>query len=485
MYLMNVAISRHSWLSMLLAAASLVVCTSSLALSEEDEIKLGEQEHRKIIAQYGVYRDKDLQEYINKVGQRIAKQSSRPDLEFHFTILDDTMINAFALPGGYVYVTRGILTHLNSESELAAVLGHEIAHVTEKHAIRSQNRGKALGALSTVAAVLTGTPGVFELGNMFGGVLLKGYSREFELEADRVGASYMAKAGYSPQAMLKTIEILKAKDRIEIEEARIEKREPRVYHGFLSTHPDNDTRYKEAIKESNKLLKNYSEFIKADEFLEKLNGLAYGESHQVGVVRKNRFYHPKLGIKMAFPTGWRVETTSQGLQAVSVTADAMLGISTARYKRGVDPEKFIKEGLGMSLREGREVNIGGLPGYLGIADRVETPYGPRPVRLAVLFDSRKRIAYVLTGAGQYDLHKIASDKEFISTIFSFGRMDKDDYREARKPRLQIVRAEKGTTMESLAEQSPISNYALDKLRVMNGMYPNGEPEPGQLIKIVD
>ncbi|MEX2327557.1 MAG: M48 family metalloprotease, partial [Pseudomonadales bacterium] len=232
----------------------LCVAVGAMAMSEEKEIELGAQEHRKIISQYGIYRDKDLQEYIDRVGQRVAAQSSRPELEYHFTILNDEMINAFALPGGYIYVTRGILMHLNSEAELAAVLGHEIAHVTEKHALRNQTRGKALGVLSTVAAVVTGTPGVYELGNIFGGVLLSGYSREFELEADEVGAAYMAKAGYSPDAMLKTIEILKAKDRIEIEQARLEKREPRVYHGFLSTHPDNDTRYKEAIKKSEKLL---------------------------------------------------------------------------------------------------------------------------------------------------------------------------------------------------------------------------------------
>jgi len=177
----------------------------------------------------------------------------------------------------------------------------------------------------------------------------------------------------------------------------------------------------------------------------------------------------------------RVAAMDKDMQAVSravATAIALLARNDPKKLRFAERLRTLGDRPEMESQAARDL-------LDAIADRVETPYGPRPVRLAVLFDSRKRIAYVLTGAGQYDLHKIASDKEFISTIFSFGRMDKDDYREARKPRLQIVRAEKGTTMESLAEQSPISNYALDKLRVMNGMYPNGEPEPGQLIKIVD
>ena len=454
-------------------------------MSEKKEIELGKREHQKIIAQYGIYRNKELTDYVTRVGERVAAQSTRPNLEYTFTVLDDEMINAFALPGGFIYVTRGILTHLNSEAELAAVLGHEIAHVTEKHAIRNQNRGKVLGALSTVAAIYTGTPGLYELSNIFSGVLLTGYSREFELEADAVGAAFMAKAGYSPDAMLNTIEILKNKDRVEIAQARLEDRKPRVYHGFLSTHPDNDTRYKEAIRESGKLMTDEHQYLGREEFLEKLNGLAYGSQPGTGVVRGQTFFHPRLGIKLTFPEAWRIESSPNGIQAMSQKSDAAFAIATARFPRNVTARAFVSENLGFKLREGRDMTIAGMPAFIGVAERAQSPYGPRPVRLAVVFDERRRLAYVLTGAGQYDLTKIADDRSFIATIFSFDRMDQDDFREARPPRLQVVRAEQGTTMESLAEGSPITNYALEKLRVINGLYPDGQPEPGDLIKIVD
>lgn len=463
----------------------MAAASSLMALSEKEEIELGRTEHRKIVAQFGIYRDENLQSYIAKIGDRIASHSSRSELPFHFTILDDALVNAFALPGGYVYVTRGMLAHMNSESELAAVLGHEIAHVTEKHAERSMKRGKLLKGISAVAAIATGTSAVYDLGNMFGGVLLKGYSRAFELEADRVGAEYMAKAGYNPEAMLSTIEVLKAKDRIEIAQARLEKREPRIYHGILSTHPDHDTRYKKAIRASYELNQVYTEFIKTDEFLEKLNGLSYGASRQVGVVRKNRFYHPKLGIKLAFPVGWRIENSSKGVLAYSLDGSAVFQITSKPLYKKLAPEKYLKERLGYELREGSDFNVAGLPGYIAIADRANSPYGPRPVRVAILYDKRKRQAYLLTGSGKHDLRKVKNDKQFIATIFSLDRMDKDDYRDARVPRIQIVRAEQDTTMESLAAQSPLTNYALDQLRVINGLYPNGQPEEGQLIKIID
>lgn len=457
----------------------------SLAVSLEEEIKLGREEHQKIIAQFGVYRDPDLQAYINMVGQRVAKESTRPELEYTFTVLDDELINAMALPGGFIYVTRGILTHMNSESELAAVLGHEVAHVTEKHAFKSQNRGKAMQALSTVAAILTQNGAVAEIGNLFGGVLLRGYGRDLELEADTVGAGYMAKAGYSPDAMLNTIEILKNKDRIEIEQARLENRQPRVYHGILSTHPDSDTRYKEAVKAKADLLANYDEFIKSDEFLEKLNGMSYGNSRQSGVVRGNIFFHPKLGIKFRFPDDWRMESMKDGVQISSQTGDALFGLTTARMMSKQSARDYAEEKLQLEIREGRDVTIAGLNGFLGIANRADSPYGPRPIRFAVLQDPRRRIQYVLSGAGKHDLHRIANDRDFIATIFSFDKMDAEDRKVAKPPRVQILRAEEGTTMESIAAVSPITNYSLQKLRVMNGLYPHGQPEPGQLIKVID
>ena len=454
-------------------------------MSVEEEVKLGQQEHQKIVGQFGIYRDTELQAYINQVGQRVAEESSREEIEYRFTILNDDMINAFALPGGFIYITRGMLMHMNSESELAAVLGHEIAHVTEKHALRRETRSKGISVLNTVLAAVSGQPALYELGNMFGGVLISGYSREFELEADEVGARYMAKAGYSPKAMLKTIEILKAKDRIEIEQARLENREPRVYHGILSTHPDHDTRYKEAIAASETLVRDFDEFIQTDEFLQKLNGLAYGPSRQVGVVRGSTFYHPRLGIKFNFPANWRYKSDSRGVMVVSQTGDSMFALSTARLPRDYAAASFVTENLGLTIQEGREITIAGMPAYLGIAKRASSPFGPRPVRFAVIFDARKRMAFVLRGAAKNDLSRLSDDKSYITSIFSFDRMDRGDFQVARLPKIQVVRAEEDTTMEALAAESPITNYGLDRLRVMNGLYPLGQPEPGQLIKIVN
>ena len=480
-----IAVARYLSPLVLMVGLTSLLPLTAVGISLEDEVELGRKEHEKIIAQMGVYRNQELQIYVNQVGQRVAAESSREEIDYQFTVLDDDMINAFALPGGFIYVTRGILMHMNSESELAAVLGHEIAHVTEKHALRRENRQKGLNFLNVVVAIVSGQSALYELGNMFGGVLLSGYSREFELEADGVGARYMAMAGYSPLAMLDTIEILKAKDRIEIAQARLEKREPKVYHGFLSTHPDHDTRYKEVIKEAEKLARDQGELIRTGEFLQKLNGLTYGASKQIGVVRKNTFYHPKLGIKFTFPRDWRFEVGPRGAQVVSRVNDASFTISTVSLGRGATLAQVATDHLGMKIREGRDITIAGMPAYLGIADRADSVYGPRPVRFALIADNRRHLVYVLRGAGKHDLRNIADDGHYIAGIFSFDRMSRRDFQVAKKLKVQVVRAEDDTTMEQLADESPITNYALDRLRVMNGLYPDGQPEPGQLIKIIN
>ncbi|MEM7284549.1 MAG: M48 family metallopeptidase, partial [Pseudomonadota bacterium] len=172
-------------------------------MSEKKELELGAMVSKQIEAQQGVYEDEALTKYVNDMGQALVKVSHRPDIKYTFKIIDDDNVNAFALPGGYIYVTRGMLAHMNSEAELAAVLGHEIAHVTARHSVRKQSQAGVLGAAGTVASIATGTPGVSGLSGILGDVLIRGYGREYELEADEFGAEYMIKAGYSTDGMLK------------------------------------------------------------------------------------------------------------------------------------------------------------------------------------------------------------------------------------------------------------------------------------------
>ena len=487
-------VARLLRLSTLLMIAGVIVgCAANptggvnlVTMSEKKELELGAMVSKQIEAQQGIYEDEALTKYVNDIGQRLVKVSHRPDIKYSFKVIDDDNVNAFALPGGYIYVTRGMLAHMNSEAELAAVLGHEIAHVTARHGVRKQAQSNVLGAAGAVASVVTRTPGVGGISGILGDVLIRGYGRDYELEADEFGAEYMIKSGYSTDGMLRTIEILRQKEKFEYAAARREGRRANVYHGLFSTHPDHNTREKEALKLAEKYGDTTSGKTGEEDFLRATAGLSYGKKNTVGVLRENVFFHPRLGIKLYLPKNWRLDNQRNRVMAISDDNNSLLQVTGANYGGISSPQKYVMEAMNIgNIRDGKAVTVAGMPGYIAIADRARTPFGMRPVRVAVIFDKNRRMAYIMQGAGKRDLSRLKDDNKFIATIFSLDRMTQEDFKVAKPLKLALLEADAGVTMEQLASESPVSNYAVDHLRLINAMYPDGQPKPGQLIKVVE
>ena len=338
--------------------------TDIVTMSEAQEIELGRKMHPQILQQYGRFDDEQLQQYVSEVGQRIAAKSHRPNLQYTFTVLDGDEVNAFALPGGYVYITRGIMAYLNSEAELAAVIGHEIGHVTARHSVRQQAGATAAGVGAMVVGILTGSGDLANVANMAGGALISGYGRDMELEADELGAEYLNRIGYEPEAMIDVVRLLKNQEMLEVQMARQENRKPRVYHGVFASHPDNDTRLQEVVKAAGKVQNAEDRPPNRDLYLSHINGLPMGDSRAQGVVRGSRFYHADLGITLAFPTGWIVD--NQRTKVVAYTA------GEGRRHGGV--------GRGAAARHGAE----GVPGADAagrVDDRGRAAAGEQPGRL--------------------------------------------------------------------------------------------------------
>ena len=485
--------SRFLLLAVVLVAAASGGCatnpvtgkTDVVTMTAEQEVAIGREMHPKTLQQFGRYDDEALQAYVNEIGQKIARVSHRPELQYTFTVLDTQDINAFALPGGYVYITRGIMAYLNSEAELVAVLGHEVGHVTARHAVRQQAGATATGVGATIVGILTGSGDLASVANMAGTALVSGYGRDMELEADDIGAQYLDRLGYDPDAMIEVVRLLKNQEMFEVQLARQEGRAPRVYHGVFATHPDNDTRLKEVVAAAHKVDTGESRPDGRQVYLERISGLPFGASRAQGVVRGSRFYHADMGFTLAFPTGWTIQNDPAQVVAFTPQKDAFLEVTVMPIPPNVDPKTFIGRNLaGTPLSDAGPLQVNGLPGYTALAREVPLPWGNRgPARYAVVYFNN--LAYVFRGATRLNSALSASDPLFLSSIKTFRRLKDNEFELAEPDRIRVVKVGPQTTIEGLAQKSPIRQYPAERLRLLNDLYPNREPTPGQLLKVVD
>lgn len=452
-------------------------------MSEDQEIALGREYHPQILKEMGRYDNEQLNAYVQQVGERLAATSHRPNLVYRFTVLDSADVNAFAVPGGYIYITRGLLAYLNSEAELAAVLGHEIGHVTARHTVRQQSTATATGLVGAILAGASGVRGAGDLANIAGTAIVRGYGREHELEADRLGAEYLARTHYDPQAMLKVIHVLKDQENFDQQRAKEEGREPRAYHGLFATHPANDTRLKEVVAAANQYIQpGKSPDDRRDSFLNHLEGLIFGDSEREGIRRGNHFYHRELDFALTFPQGWRIDNAPDRLLAQSPDNDGLMQFSMQDLNRRVPPREFMRERLKLNnIQNGESIELDGMPGYTGIATQ-NTPFGELPVRFVVLYRDDKAVIFAGLSKAQGAPYKY--DAQVLQTARSFHRLTAQERELARAQRIHIIRAKPGTRYADLARDSAIPNHPEAQLRLLNGQYPEGEPQPGQALKIV-
>ena len=243
-------------------------------INQDQELAMGAEGHKSIMKEKKLYNNANLQAYVNDIGQQLARQSHRSDIRYTFTVLDDPTVNAFALPGGYIYVTTGLMAYLNSEGELAGVLGHEIGHVTAKHGVKQQSAGAVGAILQSVLADQAGATAGKGFGQL-GQALLSGYGRDHELQADKLGAEYLARVGYDPENMIKVVSVLKAQEEFDKYQANKEGRKVQSYHGVFSSHPDNDTRLKEVIRQANRFKTQTTKDAGHDRYLKQIEGLSF------------------------------------------------------------------------------------------------------------------------------------------------------------------------------------------------------------------
>ncbi len=453
-------------------------------MSEQQELAAGRQANQQVLKQYQIYPDQQLQLYINNVGQRLAEKSHRSNLSYQFTVVDSTEINAFALPGGYIYITRGLLAYLNSEAELAAVLGHEIGHVTARHGVRQQTSAQAAslgaGVLSILLPELSGA-GLGQSVNLLGTALLRGYGREHELEADRLGADYLARSGYDPQAMFRVIRTLKEHQIFDQNLARIEGRQTRAYHGVFSTHPDSDTRLREIIDHQSQQ-NSAADGVFRDRFLDEIDGMVFGPNPAAGVLIGNVFHHRNLGFAIQFPAGWQVSNRPDQLVAIDGAKRAQIQLMERAVAPGTTPQALLTN-IGITgLSAAEPIAAGGVAGITGLTT-VSTNSGTRVVRVSGIVLGEH--GFVITGYARSASLQTHYDETFRTVAMSFHRLSDAERNRAGGQRLRVVNLKGAISWSSLASASPLEKLAEHRLRLLNAS-PDGAAAPHtRRIKVVE
>ncbi len=489
---------RSQLFPLLIAAASVFVagCSSNPATGGKDvvmgswegEKKTTQKHHQEIIKALGLYDDQATQEYVQMVGSRLALVSDLPNEEFKFFVIDDEGINAFTTGCCNVYVNRGLLVNLNSEAELAGVLGHEIGHITARHPARRQTRGVAASLGAMAAAILTGNSAIGQLANIGAQAWMSGYGRENEMEADRLGMKYMVKASYNPESIGKVFNMFQAGEKFERQRAAAEGREPRLYHGVFSSHPSPDEREVQAAKGAANIKDTPPDgwIERRDEYLTTINGIAYGSSKAQGIVRDNRFYHADMGITVAFPRGWTIDNMRDRLLAYTPKKDAMMQVMIDAKPEKQAPREFLLARLkGASVFKGEPLTADGNEGYTVVA-RTGSPIdnGLGPVRWAVIY--RGQSAFIFAGASRSALEGVPEVDGLIkSTTLTLRGLRPSEFPLTEPYRIKVVKATNATQLADYAQDMPEDRFKKETLELINAMYPNKRPQPGQMFKIVE
>ncbi len=459
-------------------------------MTEQMELTEGAKAHQEVLKEYGVVNDARLQAYVDNLGQRLARLSHRQQLPWHFTVLDSPEVNAFALPGGYVYVTRGIMAYLQNEAELAGVIGHEIGHVTARHgaqrATRQQDAGLGVLAASVLGVVLEsqGVSGAGQLASDLSQTVASGYiasySRDQELQADGLGAEYLARSAYDPRNMVNVINALKSQERFAADQARAEGRAAPTSGGWLASHPSNDQRLQQISQLATQYQGKYGDDGRA-RYLQAIAGMTFGESADQGLTRGQNFYHAGLGIAITAPPSWQIQNEASQLALINAARDAALMIRVAPARAGSTHDEIIRNLLKPSQGRAERLTLNGMPATRYVGTRA-TQKGQQAID-ATLVTGPGGTVFVLVPAGKNAAALQQARAGLAQAQGSFRAMTAQDRAAARPWTLRTISYPAGGFAQ-LARSSPMPR-AEAQLRLINGYYSGGEPRVGQTVKVVN
>ncbi len=422
-------------------------------ISEAQEIELGRQAAVEAAQSIGLVRDPELQDYVSRIGLALAARSERPDLPWQFQVVDDPSPNAFALPGGFIFVTRGMLTLMTSEAELASVVGHEIAHVTARHSVNQISKQQ----LAQLGLGLGGVffPQVQELSPAIGsglGLLFLKYGRDDEREADKLGFSYAAAGGYDVSEFGDVFEAL----------GRASEGQGGALPNWLSSHPSSEERVKTARERAAATPPAANAREGRDDFLQRIDGLVYGKNPRDGFFRDSTFYHPDLQFQLRVPGGWQGQNLTQAVVAVAPDGAAAVELTLVPAANAEAGLRRFAAQPGLQMGNGGRRTVNGLPAA-GAEFAAQTQQ--TTIRGLVFYVEHGERVYQLVGytaAQRFAAHADA----IVATLESFAPVRDAAVLNVQPNRIEIVRLDRPQTLAEFAQRHK-STVPVEQLAVLN------------------
>lgn len=434
--------------------------------------RIDTEEHTRIVAAYGgIYRDAKLEETLVPIVSRIVAASDRPDQPYRITILNAPAVNAFALPGGYLYVTRGLLALANDSSEVAAVLAHEMAHVTSNHAIQRQNKARDAQIVSQAVSDVDPQSGQLALASSQR--TLASFSQQQELEADAMGVKTIGKGGYDPFAAARFLSAMSAFGEYRSSLTLRDKRPD-----FLSSHPSTPQRVDFAERAARQFGAPGVGDVGRERYLEGIDGMVYGDDPSQGFVRDRAFVHPKLGLGFTVPEGFVIDNTSEAVLATGIDGTA-LRFDAVGLAQGTDLAEYLKSGWVNGLDEStvRSFSVNGLS-----AASAEAQAKGWFFQIAVIqAGGAATYRFIFANEARTEAFKIAAQE----TVDSFKTLTEREISALKALHIRVVTVAAGDTEVTLARQMRGVDRPRDLFRVLNGLAPGARLEPGMRVKIVD
>jgi predicted Zn-dependent protease len=453
-------------------------------MSEAQEIEMGKAADPQIIAQYGLYNDKAMQDFITTKGKAMAAISHRPNLDYQFRVVDSDILNAFAVPGGYVYFTRGIMAHFNNEAEFAGVLGHEIGHIAARHSVSQQSK-QLLGQIGLIAGMIV-APDLAQFADAASqglGLLFLKFGRDAERESDRLGVEYSTKIGYDANEMADFFLTLQRQS---------EKSGSAELPTFLSTHPnpgDRNRTVQQLAKEWKQKLNVTNPNVNRDSYLQMIEGLVYGEDPKQGFVENGVFYHPELRMQFPIPQGWQHINSPQSFQMAPKDGKAVMILTLAQGNSLQEAASGILQKYQLQALQTEQVNVNGLNAIAMVADQKQEQgqqqgqqQGGTLRTLPYVIQYNNNIYHLIGVTSANDFNAYANS--FGNTMQNFKQLTDQSKLNKKPERVRIKRAAQQTTLEQALRSNGVPQNRLEEMAVLNGMKLNDRLPAGMMFKVI-